>query len=258
MRHPWLAIYRPVNTHQFPWSQVELIIWDMAAHERCPHGVPQEDGLLDMQQKLIDYVRQHTEEKNPGMPFKRVWLGGFSLPPCESSFPIDITFAFLGAMLAKLPAVLPAHERHLIQSNFKQVQLRSDPGYEPQISRADLLEQPMDLDTSDDGMEDEELDDDEDVRMIFHPPRGTKHEPKAISRCKNLLHEAQRLAILRNPTATHMDFTYPATETWYSQNRMEGRVYEHVLVGSFREVFTKCNIDQGGGSNDSPLGSRSD
>ncbi len=238
-RHPWLVVYRPVNVHTKPYRRLELIIWDTSASTKFPSSVtPTEGELIDMQRRVIDHVRQHGPMKNPGTVLDRVWLGGFSPPPCDSPYPIDVTLEFLEHTLANIYDALPAYEDKLVEKGFKRVKLRSDSSDEPQLDDSTFLDQPMDLDSSDE----EEQCDDDDTRIIFHPPRGGKLPLGQKSRCFNHLYEQQRLARERDPTQTTMTYQFSPTEDWYRDNKTEGRSYEHIFVSSWIVPFQQFKI----------------
>ncbi|KAH8899501.1 hypothetical protein GQ53DRAFT_816633 [Thozetella sp. PMI_491] len=246
-RHPWLAIYRPVNFHFKPYTKLELIIWDVSASHKFPHDkIPSEQELIDMQRRAIEHVRLYGADKNPHTTFERVWLGGFDPPPCSSPYPIDITLEFLDLLLKDISTVLPANDERMREKGFRLVAANAPQSLPAQLAatRVADLDQPMDLDSSDE----EDALEDEDARIIFHPPRGRKLGPGQRSRCTNALFEAQEAARKRDPAATYMKYAYPPTEEWYKNNRAEGRSYEHVFVSSWSSLFDLFKIGQGGES----------
>jgi chromo domain-containing protein 1 len=237
-RHPWIAIYRPVNPHRKQHDRCELIIWDPAARTRYPNGKPPaEKDLIFMQRQLIQHVRENGDEKNAGTWLDQVWFGGWDWPEnCDSQYPIDTTLLFLREMLSDIRNFLPAPEVVMERSQWQRVRLSSGSpsplppptlapppnlGYDSPlfVEEDDDGDIPMDLDTPSHhptspsclGEGEGETDDDAadpETRVIFHPPRGTtssSNDPKRPapfrSRCVNRLYEEARLAKARAAAA---------------------------------------------------------
>ncbi|KAK0634703.1 hypothetical protein B0T17DRAFT_622620 [Bombardia bombarda] len=219
-RHPWLAIYRPVNPHHRPYDRCELIIWDLAARARFPGSkVPAMKDLIYMQRQVIQHVHEHGPVKNPGTWLDQVWLGGFNYPAdCESPYPFDTTVNFLNRMLQDLKEFLPAPEKQMYYRGYRKS---------------------------------------EDTRIIFHPPRG-KLQPGRRSNCTNKLYETARLARagVQVKDSQYMKFTFPNTMEWYEEQRAEGRGFEHINVDSWESIFNlfkigKSAVEFAGNSRDS-------
>ena len=283
-RHPWIAIYRPVRPHLRPFnSGTELLIWDCAARDKFPRPdqQPTESGLLDMQRRLIQYIRENDHNKNPGLPLERVWLGGFDpLPPeSETPYPFDATMEYLRLALNDVRYYLPAPDGAMTQRGFRRVRLASDEhgsGGHNSNRRAGGIERrsfadseaddvPMDLDSpgSDDDYTPPDADvegseDQENTRIIFHPPRGTKMQPGQRSRCANRLHEEARLARAHDKRATVMRYQFVPTLEWYALQQAEGRSYEHINVDSWERIFNYLHIGGGGSSGRPSVPGRSD
>ncbi|KAK4101403.1 hypothetical protein N658DRAFT_59617 [Parathielavia hyrcaniae] len=126
-RHPWIAVYRPVNPHMKPHRRCEVIIWDPAARSRYPNGqAPAEKDLIFMQRQLIQCVREQGDEKNNGTWLDQVWFGGWDWPPqCDSQYPVDVTLLFLREMLSDVKYYLPAPERVMESKGYRRVRLGS-------------------------------------------------------------------------------------------------------------------------------------
>ncbi|KAK0740835.1 hypothetical protein B0T18DRAFT_393577 [Schizothecium vesticola] len=238
-RHPWIVAYRPVNLFKRPYNRCEVIIWDPCAPTKYPgrHQVGEKE-LSYMQRRVIQVVRERCAEKNIGTWLDQVWLGGFasdSFPGDDSPYPIDRTLNWLDATLKNFKKYLPAPEQLMTGRGFIPVipdtaaPVRPLPiGKGPQ----NLGDAPMELDSSG-----SELEDDEDTRMIFHPPRGSKLPPGQRTRCINRLYEAARLAKARNERETTMVYNFPSTTTWYREQVEEGRDYQHITFETNFESF---------------------
>ncbi|KAK0708992.1 hypothetical protein B0T26DRAFT_654105 [Lasiosphaeria miniovina] len=249
-RHAWLAIYRPVNPHKKPFTKCEVIIWDPMARSRFGDNAPTEKGLLDMQRRVIQYVREYGSEKNPGTYLEQVWLGGFDPPPeCDPEYPFDTTLKFLWHLLRDLKKFLPAPDREMPNRGYRKVVLgdRAIPApdkddYSPNLEQSESAAMDLDSMDGDDGPEDE------DTRIIFHPPRGIKMIPGQRSKCSNKLYEDARLVKARGAAAqaTHMKYTFTPTMTWYGEQLAEGRGYEHINVTRWEHIFNFFKIGRGG------------
>ncbi|KAK3345403.1 hypothetical protein B0H65DRAFT_205050 [Neurospora tetraspora] len=243
--HPWLAIYRLVNPHSHPFKRCELIIWDPLARKWFPGSqVPLESELTDMQQRVVRHVREHCGKKNRGTYLDQVWLGGFNCPSeCESLYPLDMTLKFTRAMVQDIGEHLPP-EKQLPNKGFRKVLKEHPPAPNPMDgvgldSDDDVV---MDVD-SNDGWNDE----DEDVRIIFHPPRGTKLSPGSRSKCTNRLYEEARLARARS-SSDRMEFKFVPTLKWYEDQVAEGRGFEHINIQSWQDIFNIFQIGKAKGS----------
>ena len=236
-RHPWLAIYRPIQSHKRPITGVELLIWDISAKGRSRDGgPPQEEELLDMQRRLIDHLRQHGANKNPGTLLENVWLGGFGIQESESAHPIDTTMNFLKEAMENTHDLLPNSANDLLRRGFKRVKLKTDLEEESRSHSPKSLDRRVDhedeLSQEDDGM----------ARIIFHPRPGINQGPAKQSKCSNRLFEQQRLSRLRGPSKSFMTYRFLPTEDWYSDYRAEGRAYQHINVGSWISIFQHLRI----------------
>ncbi|KAK3321465.1 hypothetical protein B0T19DRAFT_360909 [Cercophora scortea] len=257
--HPWIAIYRPVNPHKRPYTRCEVIIWDCNARTRFPGSqIPAEKDLIYMQRQVIQYLRENGAAKNPGTWVDRVWLGGFVYPPsCASPYPFDVTLKFLEQLLTEPREHLPALERHMLERGYRQVICEpSQAGSgsaknaaSPASSHSNSL---FFNQRGDDAMEvDSQYSDseDEDTRIIFHPPRGSrKLQPGQRSKCANKLFEDARLARARardGSLQTHMTYEFTPTPEWYAEQRAEGRGYEHINVDSWESIFNYFKIGSG-------------
>lgn len=260
-RHPWIAIYRPVNPHKKPYSRCEVIIWDPAARTKfkSQHNLTERD-LLFMQRQLIQHVREYGDQKNFGTWVDRVWLGGFEWPSdCNSPYPLDVTLLFLRKMVGNIRDFLPAPEHVMEAKGFRKV--LSDAAADQSIrspatstsGSALFVDEGPGTEAMSAGLDGaESSEEDEDARVIFHPPRGTKRPGKGApsrSRCRNRLYEEARLARARaepgTPPPTHMRYRFVPTAEWYREQRAEGRGYAHLNVDAWEPIFNRLRIGEG-------------
>ncbi|KAK4461164.1 chromo domain-containing protein 1 [Cladorrhinum samala] len=263
-RHPWVAIWRPVNPHIKPWERGrELIIWDPAAPARA--GKVQhltEEHLTFMQRKLVEYLAEQNPIKHPGKFLQNVWLGGFKLPTeCDSIYPIDIVFQFLHVLLGSKDSfkkLLPPWRETLQNVGYKPVSFKGVGIGANSPSHNSPGSAEMDID-SDGGSDDGGSTDDEDTRIIFHPPRGSAQPTTSgRSKCTNRLYEAARIGRTRyGKRVKLMDYAFRPTSDWYNEQRAEARDYSHLHVDSWRDVFemlkVKAHSSHGQASNETPI-----
>lgn len=230
-RQPWLAIWRPVDPHNkssmYSHGKTELLIWDVRAGTELETKQPiQLKDLTWMQRELVKHIQYHAHEKNPNSFLERVWLGGFQAHRLHLSSwqPADMTAEFLVRLTADLRMTVPAAGKFLFTNGWRQVALRT-------------------------GLYQEEPDDDpstdQDTRIIFHAPRGSKGlMPKGVSNCVNELYEAANQERLRPKHAREMVYTYPPTMAWYKKQVAEGRHFEHIYVDEWDKVFSSMGVDR--------------
>ena len=246
-RRPWLAVYRPVNPFRKPYKRCELIIWDPAAKDKFPDSqVPKEEDLIFAQRHLIQLIREYGPVKNEGTWLDQVWLGGFRQPTISGSpFPIDITVEFLELMLKEIREYLPGSELSLPGAGYRLVSLGNDPS----LSRQDAKDasppfQKTDMSRADaDDDSDDDVSEDEDCRIIFHPPRGGKLVDGQPTQCINRLYEEARLARATSARPeSKMAYEFQHTLEWYGVQKAEGRGYEHINVASWEAIFNTFRI----------------
>ncbi|KAK3397069.1 hypothetical protein B0T20DRAFT_248493 [Sordaria brevicollis] len=247
--HPWLAIFRPVNPHVRvpgkPPTRCELIIWDPFANRRFPGSqVPLESELTDMQRRVVEHVRNNCGRKG-GLYLDQVWLGGFDCPSgCDSPYPLDVTLKVIDAMLKDLRQYLPAPEKAMPGRGYRTVLKEHPPAPNPTNGAGLDSDDDVIMDVgSNDGIEDE----DDDVRIIFHPPRGTKLPPGYRSKCTNRLYEEARLARARS-SSDRMQFKFVPTLQWYEDQVAEGRGFEHINIQQWEDIFNIFHIGEAKGS----------
>lgn len=270
-RHPWVLVYRPVNLHRQPFKACELIIWDCKAAERFPGGqTPTESGLLYMQRKAIQFVREHTKEKNPFLELQQVWLGGFKpLEGFDSPYPLDQTAEFLQRVADDIRGHLPAPEHAMPAGGFKKITVQQDEPQRHSVGHAAppggsfAQPEPMNIDCEGSSLVDQPMDMDtpippfnskcdssraESTRIIFHPPRGSGMPPGAVSKCRNHLHEQARVVRLRDPGAKTMEYEFRPTMAWYQEQGDEDRAFGHILVGPWEVLFKVLRLPESWGT----------
>lgn len=248
-RHPWIVVYRPVEPHNkvggYLHRKNELIIWDVRAGDELEenHSISLAD-LSWMQRELVRYVQLHSHEKMHGSVLERVWLGGFRAHQsrCRSTMPMDMTAEFLHLMVTDLQDTIPSPTHALPRKGYRQVHLSQTP--------QGVLKDPMALDQNTGDTTAREIGGHgagKDQRIIFHPPRGSaKLRPMGMSDCTNDLFESSRLAKLRDRKVREMVYTYRPTLEWYEQQVSEGRQFEHIHVGAWKEIDNVLGISKPG------------
>ncbi|KAH8903997.1 hypothetical protein BR93DRAFT_883729 [Coniochaeta sp. PMI_546] len=245
VRHPWICVYRTVGGfRERPCGPCELLIWDPAARDRFPGDqVPRESQLAYGQRRVIEFVRERTGEKNAGSWLAHVWYGGFEHPPnVDSPDPVDIALANLDMMTSDPFTYLPLPHTALVKAGYRKVNPHP-PSSSPSEHQSSPMSEPMDIDSPG---SDESADDDEDTRIIFHPPRGDRLPNGKRTKCINHLYEqataARREAKREGREETHMRYEFPMTTEWYDVQRFEGRGFEHVHVAPWDAVFSLLQI----------------
>lgn len=237
-RHPWVAIYRPTTPQKYPCMETEVLIWDSSALAkfRGAQKIP-ESKLLDMQRRVINFIRQEGPKKNSGTHLERVWLGGFDLRDRDQESPFDQTVHFLQILLDDIKTALPPFNNSIANSRgFRPVILEAG------ASKAQTAEsgEPEDVSMSI-GSDVDEDDGDKDKCMIFHAPRGTKLPAGQQTKCSNRLYAEARLARAQGKRG-EMVYRFRPTLEWYREQEAEGRGFEHINVDSWEGIFKHLHI----------------
>ncbi|KAI2617420.1 hypothetical protein GGR54DRAFT_206520 [Hypoxylon sp. NC1633] len=230
-RHPWIAVFRPVNPHNpRNYAEMELFIWDVSAGDReYSLGRP---SLLDMQQHLIDFVRQKTPQRDSRYRLDRVYISSktnFVIEPTDSV--LDITYLRLQEMIGDGKTCLPPFENLLrsrgwvnVPSSEWQTDFTAESSGLPPVPQFDrtIHRHP----------------DDENKlqRSIWHAPRPNVMGEK--SKCVNHLHEAARSAREKDSSCQNMKYQYRSTLDWYHDMKAEGRDSSHVNVDSADKILS--------------------
>ncbi|KAF5638446.1 hypothetical protein F52700_4382 [Fusarium sp. NRRL 52700] len=227
-RRPWIAVYRPVEVYKKPWRAMELIIWDpiMKMLDNDPYVY---DGQLIEAQREMIRLAEGTRHK---LPLRRVWIRGPDVIPQGLTDPVDITIHQLQHLMKNLRESIPAGMLGMTSQGWREVK----PGNAPIRSRPPSPEA-MDVDEPT-GTDDAA---DEDLKIVFHAPRGknmdrpTKCKNRLFTHCANKRSEGYR--------GTTMNFTFRLTLDWYDEQVQEGRGFEHIRVMPWPAFFSKHLIE---------------
>lgn len=243
VRHPWICIYRSPGAarKQFPIRGCELIIWDPAARDRFSDAVsPREEDLAYGQRMVVQFIREKTSEKNPGSFLQRIWYGGFEPPPdVNSPYQVDIALASLTMLMRHPYKYLPLYTKGMVDAGYRLVCHKGSRLSAGKLASS-LGSPPMDGDFP--GQDESTDDDEEDARIIFHPPRGDARRTAGRTKCINHLYEKATAARREHRDRTHMRYEFPVTAEWYDVQRSEGRSFEHVQVAPWESVFDMLKI----------------
>ncbi|RBA20043.1 hypothetical protein FPRO05_09343 [Fusarium proliferatum] len=227
-RRPWIAVYRPVDVAKKPWRAMELIIWDpvMKMPDNDPYVY---DGqLIEAQREMI----RLAEGPHNKLPLRKVWIRGPDVIPQGLTDPVDITIHQLQHLMKNLresiPAVLPA----MMTQGWREVKsgnapIRSRP---PSPEAMDVDEPTGTVDAAD-----------EDLKIVFHAPRGKNMDQP--TRCKNRLfmHCANKRS--EGYRGRTINFVFRPTLEWYDEQVQEGRGFEHIRVMQWPAFFSKHLIE---------------
>ncbi|KAM0554688.1 hypothetical protein ACHAPJ_006757 [Fusarium lateritium] len=232
-RRPWIVIYRPVEPFKKPWHATELLIWDPIRSGKLSENAQVYEGdLIESQRQMIEIARKELDEK---LPLERVWVGGLDGRPDGLTDPIDITLHQIQRFMENLKATVPAPWHSMPLSGWRVV----EPGTAPVGSRPPSPE-PMDIDSVSD-ISDVANTTDEELRTVFHPPRGKQLKRPTL--CKNRLFQHCTNERIRGHDRRAMEYRFRPTMEWYGHQVAEGRGFEHIRVTTWEAVFEKYKID---------------
>ncbi|TLD06284.1 uncharacterized protein PgNI_08161 [Pyricularia grisea] len=241
-RRPWLVVYRikyAEVTEQSSNTPTEIIIVDPVASMDTPGKYVLEDCLPSAQQAVINHIRKHEGDKKhrdkvngtfvfthrmPPQKVAKIWVAGMpqnlaGLPP------VDQCLRLLESLLDNLD-VLPLSSDRLARMGFKLV-FKEHPPSAPSTSSND--------DDNLDGNPDASVE--LDTKIVFHPPVPDASF-EGTTKCSNRLFEAAQSARAKDKKATHMTYEYRPTVEWYEEQRLEGRGWEHVWVGTYEKLYS--------------------
>ena len=249
---PWIGVLRPVNPHRRPWLKTEMYIWDMAYQGRFrgDQNVRLQD-LDPVHRTVLELVSKRNGYKNPGMPLKKVWVGGWDQLETEFTNPLDITLDYLNKFTRDVKHWVPAPNFAIPTRGWKFVKAGDADDEDRRDAGGDVI---MDVDQQDEQVENiagtnkeqsgEEDDDDEDAeprKIIFHPPQGHRKGIGGTSVCRNILYSRSRTANHKSG-GQPFDYTFPLTTSWYGQQVAEGRDFKHMMVDTWKKVFDQLKV----------------
>ncbi|KAF5510935.1 hypothetical protein CGCS363_v002668 [Colletotrichum siamense] len=234
-RHPWIAVYRPEHPTIRPWEGSEIVIWDVSARINFPTESQIPVSRLNHAQKhLIEFVEEHGRLNNPDLPLTRVWLGGEQ--PSGDILPLDATLDALETMCMNPDQATMPEEKDLIENGFRPVVLRAQNDAQTHTGSPSDME----LDPTEDLFAEE---DDPKSKTIFHPPRSPR--PIRASRCENLLFKWVKDVARRDSSRSVFSYTFTPTVEWYERQQLaENRNFEHIYVGSWKNIFDWLRIPE--------------
>ncbi|CAJ2510711.1 Uu.00g063360.m01.CDS01 [Anthostomella pinea] len=229
-RHPWIAIFRPVEPHKFRdgFSRYELFIWDLSAGER-ESTTGRWGGLLGMQRQLIDFVRLEVPKKYKGTALTNVWVSSKTKVLAQpGQNPLDITCDKIKEMFGNGRYWLPPFHDMLSDRGWKSLnEIEWKTGMSIDAANTRLMAIPRNA--SDAGKLE---------RSIWHPPRGvTLNGGQTI--CLNALYEATLKERLKDPLCETMRYQYKPTTEWYADQVSERRDFSYVCVDAAERILRK-------------------
>ncbi|KAL7909919.1 hypothetical protein GGI35DRAFT_348099 [Trichoderma velutinum] len=230
-RSPWVALFRPVNPHFRPWRSSELFIWDINHLESIRRGKPfYYADLLEVQQRLIDYIQERTRDE---LPLEKVWVGAFGAKPGGTTA-LDVTMQWLSGVSTKVRDWIPAPARDVPGRGWtlitsKRLSERRADSSAPNSEEGDMKGK---------------LQPGDDVpprKRIFHPPQGHGHYK--YTKCRNRLYQCAREFDPRQEGKS-FEYVFRPTIDWYSEQCEEGRGFEHIKVMPWKDVFQVYKIEE--------------
>ncbi|KAL7624477.1 hypothetical protein AAE478_006042 [Parahypoxylon ruwenzoriense] len=233
-RHPWIAIFRPVEPHLTSpsYERMELFIWDLSARDR-EQARGHSSLLLDMQRHLIDVVKEETPVKDQRHYLDRVYIGSrtkLRFKPDDNL--LDITCRRIEEMTEDGKYWLPPFENLLTERGWLCLQKSEWQG--------GMAAKPADQWSAEQQhtrFPRHARDEDKPQRSIWHAPRPKIKGDK--SRCVNDLYEAAFRARMKNESCQSMKYQYRPTLEWYHDMKEEGRDSSHVKVDSGDKILFK-------------------
>ncbi|KAI1269679.1 hypothetical protein F5Y18DRAFT_106879 [Xylariaceae sp. FL1019] len=239
-RHPWIAVWRPACPHLLRAQGIknlELFIWDAAADDREYHtGRP----LLDMQCQLIDLVKERVKTMYPGCSLIDVWYGSHTeIRPAPNDNVLDKTWSRLSEMYDDWPTLLPTQHELIVKQKWRHVDPRL---YQDGQYMSPFTPKKTAWGLQVNGVPRNEKDKHKPERSIWHPTTKTTIGPH--SRCINSLHEACRMARVKDPNCEAIRHSYPATRDWYANLVNEGRNHTYICVDSAQKILKSLGLPQ--------------
>jgi chromo domain-containing protein 1 len=228
-RRPWIVVYRPMNLHMRYYDEAELIIWDPVGKKSCrDYAEVYEGDLADAQRTMIQQLREERDM----MPLKRIWIGGWDTDQSSSIDPLDRTLQHLETLMHDWKNSVPIPVLAMRDQGWRTVER----GHAPPRSRHPSPE-PMDLDATAEASDTA----DEDLKIVFHPPRG--RQPNRPTNCRNRFFQHCIHEEIRGRPKNAMEYRFEPTMEWYRHQVEEGRGFQHINFMPWEEVFAKYKIE---------------
>ncbi|KAI8272084.1 hypothetical protein K4K59_011535 [Colletotrichum sp. SAR11_240] len=158
------------------------------------------------------------------------------LNPPGDILPLDATLDALESMCMNPDQATMPEEKDLIENGFRPVVLRAQNDAQTHTGSPSDME----LDPTEDLFAEE---DDPKGKTIFHPPRSPR--PIRASRCENLLFKWVKDVARRDSSRSVFSYTFTPTVEWYERQQLaENRNFEHIYVGSWKNIFDWLRIPE--------------
>lgn len=225
-RHPWIAVYRPVNPHLGvldSYSATELFIWDLDVRKKT--------DLSDMQLRLIDFVRKETSKLVCADYFlDRVWYSNrASRAISPQSHILDATCLQLEDMMDDSRYWVPPFDGAIRTRGWHEIAPSEVTQKVEQLNMAINQrghQQPFPKHYSDA---------EEPPSFVWLPPRGTAK----LFRCYNDLYEAAYQNRAEDEACREFRYRYRPTLEWYEEQKREGRHFSYVCVDAGDRILDR-------------------
>ncbi|CAK7219356.1 hypothetical protein SBRCBS47491_003816 [Sporothrix bragantina] len=150
---------------------------------------------------------------------------------------------YIDALASDIKNAIPAVDYYLEARGFKTVDMDNK---RPSDQRAPTRQRsPEEANVGGGSVDSEQTKLDDDVKIVFHAPRGERKRHIGSSKCRNDFYESARRARARDPRQPVMEYEFRPTMEWYRDQIEEGRDYEHVHVGSWKSFFRTFGVGKG-------------
>ncbi|KAK7747022.1 hypothetical protein SLS62_009279 [Diatrype stigma] len=227
-RHPWIAVYRPVNPHQGTqedYFATELFIWDL--------DVGKKKELSDMQLRLIDFVRRQAPKLVcPDYFLDRVWYSNrVSRDVSRQSHILDATCLQLEDMMDDARYWVPPFDGPIRTRGWREIAPSEVAHKVEQLNMAINQgghQKPFPKHYSDA---------EEPPSFVWLPPRGTVKP----FRCYNDLYEAAYRNRTEDEACREFRYQYRPTLEWYEEQKREGRHFSYVCVDAGDRILDRLH-----------------
>ncbi|RGP66463.1 hypothetical protein FLONG3_8900 [Fusarium longipes] len=223
-RRLWIAVYRPVHLQLSRWYTSELIIWDPVWNRSFRDRAEVYDtDLTEAQQTMIEQLRRDHDM----LPLEHIWIGGWETDQSSSVDHVDRTLRHLETLMDDWKNSVPIPNGAMRNRGWMAVQ----------SSPKSPSSEAMDLDYTTEASDTT----DEELKIVFHPPRAKQLNGETKCRNKFFLHCKNEE--LRGSPKDAMEYRFEPTTEWYSHQVEEGRGFEHINFMTWEEIFAKYKIE---------------